>query len=272
MTELCHDRVLYLYGIVSSDRAMPLVSGATLEVVAFSALAAVVEPVPRDEFSPEALERRLAHLDWVAPLACKHAAVLDEIMRSGPIIPARLCTLFTSERALADALSGRAPEFRDALELLDGRQEWGCKLFYDEARVRALAAGHPGVAALASAAATANPGHAYVLRRQRDARLAEVAAARVDAAVSEVLGEIEPEIADVRFRALLAEAATGRPEPMALNAALLIDVERADALHAAAGALSSRLCSEGFTLELTGPWPPYSFCAGDPVADAGERA
>jgi hypothetical protein len=270
MRETRADQVLYLYGVVPAGRAVSTAGGAVLEVVPFSSLVAIVEPVPRDEFSPEVLEDKLQCVEWVAPLACKHTAVLDEIMRHGPVVPAPLCTLFSSASALAAALAERAQRFRDALRLLDGRQEWSCKLFYDEARLRAVTgANDPGVRALESAAVTASPGKAYVLRKQRDARLAEVVELRIDAVVEDIVAEVDPEIADVRFRALLAEAATGRPEPMALNAAVLVDVERTSALHATVGALSVRLGDEGFALELTGPWPPYSFCDGSP-ADAGE--
>ena len=128
-----------------------------------------------------------------------------------------------------------------------------------------------------TAALVASPGQAYVLRKQRDVRLAEVVTARVDAVIDEIVdavtGEVglalDPERACVRFRELLAEAATGRPEPMALNAALLVDVERAEALRASVGALRARLAAEGFALELTGPWPPYSFCGGELASSFG---
>jgi len=270
MTEADGDRALYLYGVVRDGQPVPA-CGPVVEVVSCSSLAAVVESVPRHEFSSDALEVKLQCIDWVAPLARKHSAVLGQLMRHGPVVPARLCTLFSSASALAIALTEGAQRFHDALRLFDGRQEWSCKLFYDHARLRAIAcADDPGVRALASRAATASPGNAYVLNKQRDARLSEVVAARIDAIVDEVIVQIDPEVADLRLRALLAEAATGRPERMALNAALLVDVERATALHTSLGALRSRLGGEGFALELTGPWPPYSFCDGEPGSGALE--
>jgi len=272
MSDASGDRILYLYGVVANDRPVRPAGGAALEVVSCSSLIAIVEAVSRDEFSPEALDDRLACIDWVVPLARKHTAVLEEIMRDGPVIPARLCTLFSHASAVADALAHSAQRFHDALRLIRGRQEWSCKVFFDEARLRAVAGtDDPGLQALDTAALVASPGQAYVLRKQRDVRLAEVVTARVDAVIDEIVdavtGEVglalDPERACVRFRELLAETATGRPEPMALNAALLVDVERAEALRASVGALRARLAAEGFALELTGPWPPYSFCGGE---------
>ncbi len=280
MIDASGDRILYLYGVVANDRTVRPAGGA-LEVVSCSSLIAIVEAVPRDEFSPEALDDRLQRIDWVAPLARKHTAVLEEIMRHGPVIPARLCTLFSHASAVADALNHSSQRFHDALRLIRGRQEWSCKLFYDEAQLRAIAgADDPGLRALDSAALGASPGQAYVLRKQRDVRLAEVVAARVDAVVDEIIDAVSREVglaidaesACVRFRELLAEAATGRPEPMALNAALLVDVGRAEALRVLVDALRAGLAEDGFALELTGPWPPYSFCEGELTSRFGEEA
>ncbi len=53
---------------------------------------------------------------------------------------------------------------------------------------------------------------------------------------------------------------------MVLNAAYLLDDDRADSFAAAVRALSDRY--PGLRLELTGPWPPYSFAAAE-SADRG---
>jgi hypothetical protein len=50
---------------------------------------------------------------------------------------------------------------------------------------------------------------------------------------------------------------------MILNVAYLIDDDRADAFAAAADELRARL--SGVRIELTGPWPAYSFTELDPT-------
>jgi hypothetical protein len=65
---------------------------------------------------------------------------------------------------------------------------------------------------------------------------------------------------ETRLRSLLSGAATGRREAMVVNVALLVDTAGCPALHTAVGELDAHLRTEGFALELTGPWPPYSFC------------
>jgi hypothetical protein len=272
MAELERDQVLYLYGVVRGGQRIPAAGATALKAVPFSSLVAVVERVPASELEPEALEQKLQCLEWVAPLARRHAAVLEEVMRHGPVVPARICTLFSSADALAGALAENARRFEDALRRLDGRQEWGLKLFCDEERLRAaIGSSDPRARALDAAARAASEGQAYVLRKQRDGHVAAVAADRIEEVTGEVLDALAAD-ADARLRAPLAAAATGRREAMVLNAALLVDQASVAALHAAADELASRLRDEGFALELTGPWPPYSFCDdsdddGDPDSD-----
>jgi hypothetical protein len=252
--------VLYLYGVVPGGQAVPSPRGATLRAVPFGSLVALVELVPSSEFSATELEQKMQRIDWVGPLACKHAAVLEDIMRHGPVVPARLCTLFTSAGSLAGSLAEEAPRFQDALRWLGGRQEWGLKLFCDEGRLRALVgAADPRARALEAAAGDASEGQAYVLRKQRDGRVAAVAGARIEEIAGEVIDTLAELVADTRLRALLSAAVTGRRDAMVMNAAVLADRTAEAALRDAVAELAAQLAEDGFSLELTGPWPPYSF-------------
>jgi hypothetical protein len=54
---------------------------------------------------------------------------------------------------------------------------------------------------------------------------------------------------------------------MVLNGAYLVDVTRADEFADAVD--SSAAVQPALRLELTGPWPPYSFTAGEPAEADG---
>lgn len=266
-------QILYLYGVVPNGQPLPTSEAVALETVPFADLAAVVEHVPASEFSAEALEQRLQSVDWVAPLARKHSAVLNDVMQHGPVVPARLCTLFSSADALIGSLAENEQRFRDALSLLKGREEWGLKVFCHEETLRSMAGSiDPQVKALDAAAATASPGQAFVLRKKRDGRLAEVVSARIEEVLDEVLDAIASVAADTCLRPLLSEPATGRREAMVMNAALLVDVAASSALGTTTEELVSRFCTEGFVVELTGPWPPYSFCDDDAARDGADES
>lgn len=256
-------QVLYLYGVVPGGQRLDMSDVATVEAVHFSTLVALVELVSWSEFSSQMLEQKLQSVDWVAPLARKHSAVLEEAMQYGPVIPAPLCALFSSARAVTGLLARNEQRFQEKLSWLAGRQEWGLKVFCNEDRLRStISSSQPELQALEAAAAGGSPGQAYVLRKKRAGRLSEVVSSRIDEVVEEALDVFSSLAVGIRLRPLLSEASSGRREPMVLNAALLVEIEACPRLRAAVGELGPPLGAEGFALHMTGPWPPYSFCDG----------
>jgi hypothetical protein len=181
------------------------------------------------------------------------------------VVPARLYTLFSNPQAVQLSLAEHEEKFLAVLDRIRGREEWGVKLFCAEDRLRTLCAADPEAQELEAMLVGAGPGHAYVLRKQRDAWLAAAVAARVEEAVGDALDVLEPGTADLQpLRVNLPLAA----EPpggvtMVLNLAALVDLTRQPAFQSAVKRLARRWRGEGFTFEVSGPWPPFSFCSGD---------
>jgi hypothetical protein len=253
--------ILYLYGVIPGGQPLPEDKPAQVEALRFSTIAAIVEPVLASEFASETLDQKLQSVDWVAPLARKHNAVLEGAMRLGPVVPARLCTLFSDVPSLSKQLAQNEQRFAEWLNWLKDRQEWGIKVFCSEEKLRSSLV--PTVVesqAIEAAVANGNAGLAYVLRKKLDSRLTDEVSARIDEVVEIGNEAIASLCVECRQRALLSEASTGRKDAMVLNAAILVDVEACDRLHAEVDMLASRFDVEGFSFELTGPWPTYSFC------------
>jgi hypothetical protein len=261
------DELLYLYGIVRRDAPLKvpmLWGGTTLGAVVHHGLAALVETVSAAEFSPEVLEVCLAKVDWVARVARKHETTLEAVMLDGPVIPARLCTLFTNEQAVQELLENGEDDFAATLERIDGAEEWGVKVYCNEAVVRNHAEATDSRArGFADAANLVSPGQAHVLRKKRDARILEVAAQKTTEVSERVLDEIETLDVETCLRPLLLEAATERKEKMVLNVAVLVNAGDVLALGKKLDALAQKLVPDGFILDRCGPFPPYSFTRND---------
>jgi hypothetical protein len=261
------DRVLYLYGVIPCDQEVPRGDGIALASVSHGALKAVVEPVSALEFSPALLDQKLQSLDWVAVIARKHEAVLEQAMCHGAVIPARLCTLFSRDDAVKRTLVEHHDRFLATLSRLKGREEWGLKVFCDDARLKvAVTADNPDLQDDEAAMAAASPGHAFVLRKKHEARLEEMALAHLDALLDQIIEGVEHVSDDVRVRAILPASATEGSDPMVLNLAALVNVTNRAAFIDAVSEMQTAFSVEGLTCELTGPWAAYSFCD-----DAGER-
>jgi hypothetical protein len=63
-----------------------------------------------------------------------------------------------------------------------------------------------------------------------------------------------------RMTAVQQLALTGKPQPMILNAAYLVERSAVEELKQEVDRLAERYHDIGLLFELTGPWPPHNFC------------
>ncbi|MFL6073923.1 MAG: GvpL/GvpF family gas vesicle protein [Mycobacteriales bacterium] len=226
------------------------VAGEPVRVIEEAGLVAAVGDVDLADFGAEALRRHLEDLDWLAARTRAHHAVVTAVAARGPVLPLRFASVYLGEDRVRALLAGRRDDLRAALRRVVGRSEWG---------VKAYAAGSPAGAPAGTGepAAESRPGTAYLRRRQADLAAREEArraatdqAERVDDALRRlaVAGRRHPP-QDARL--------SGKPHRMVLNSSYLVDDGRADEFTATVGSLAGR--HPGVQLELTGPWPPYSF-------------
>jgi hypothetical protein len=232
-----------------------------VRTVACSELAAVIGSVSLERFGETALRRNLEDLPWLEACSRTHHRVVEAVARSGPVVPMPLATVFRDDTGVLGMLAERRADIVSALRRVNGRAEWGVKVYYDpEVAVQ-------GADRTTDASEDRQPvgsGRAYL--HQRQAQLSAEESARNAAAVG--AHEVH------RTLAQLAAATHSRPpqDPrlrrgslrMVLNNAYLLDDDRVEKFVTAAAALDDR--HDAVRVELTGPWPPYSFTAlGDPA-------
>jgi hypothetical protein len=251
----------YLYCVAHGKRAPALGraprglpgAGPVRAVDAGDGLWIVVADAPLARYGAAPVEARLRDLDWVAACATAHEAVVEHVARTHTTIPLKLFTLFnTDERALAHIARLR-PALERAAERVAGRQEWGVRVHLDEARARRVQR-----ARATRATAGITSGTRFLLLKKQEQQALREALARGRADV------------DATFEALAQTADDARrrpPDPvdgtrLVLDAAFLLPPRRLTAFKRAARARATRLAQHGYTLTLSGPWPPYNFVGG----------
>lgn len=261
---------LYLYGIIPQGQALPaVIAAAPILPVVHSRLVAVCALVSPEDYAPAALEDKLQSVEWVGQLALRHEAVLEAAMAHGPVIPARLCTLFSSAAALAASLAENEQRYLALLARLGDRQEWGLKVLCDAKELQAaVTADDPTLRMLQQDLTTASPGSAYVLGKRVASRRKEVVAQRMDEATEEILTAVEQLTLEARLRPLPASREDGGAAAI-LNLAVLADAAALALFRRAVDNLAQGSLFDGFVFEMTGPWPPYSFCDEESTAGAG---
>jgi Gas vesicle synthesis protein GvpL/GvpF len=232
---------------VSPDRLAGLtgVAGQPVRTVTGGGLTAAVSTVSLAEFGEQPLRQRLEDLAWLEATARAHHQVIEALAR--PVLPLRLATIYHDDGSVTGLLAERQAELAAALDDMTARAEWGVKLFAAERPAAPDAPGPPG----------AGPGLSY-LRRRRHQLSAQEQARQAGAALAEqVHAELRGMAAAAQLRPAQAAELTGEHRTtMLLNATYLVDDDAAARFAAAVRGLGQR---HGVRIELTGPWPPYSF-------------
>jgi Gas vesicle synthesis protein GvpL/GvpF len=244
-----------LDGVAGVDPARPP------RVVRRAGLAAVAGDVALAEFGAAALKRNLEDVRWLERVARAHEAVLDRALQAGTVVPLRLCTVFAGDAAVLAMLDRERAALQAALDRLEGRAEWGVKLIADPGAVRAAAGGRSAAGAEERAGAPAS-GHAYLARKRRDRHAREEARRIAHEAARAVHTGLGAQAAAATVLRAPPRELSGDPGELVLNGAYLVDRARADEFRALAERLGEGQRPRGLRLEVTGPWPPYSF-AGD---------
>lgn len=255
-------RSVYLYALIRADAAdvarligvadsdgIRLISGGDLSLVVSDVSTAELE-VPDEELSEKG---RLAEM------AVAHDTVIRGLFEQGPVLPLRLATVVADDDAARQVLNDCAERALERLGRLENHKEWAVRLHRTGTTPSVNAVGGDSSRLDRSNAAQtdggARPsGTAYLQRRRDELRAAAESRSRDDA------------LKDDTHAALAghATAATRRPVGQAdqiLNAAFLVHAEREDAFLAESDLQAASLAAAGVSLDVIGPWPPYSFAA-----------
>lgn len=263
---------VWIYAVTGRVNAASLdqlegVGGGPVRAIAAGDLTAVVGDVGLAEFGEQALRRNLEDLDWLGATARAHHRVIDALAQLGPLVPIRLATVYSSDGGVAAMLAERDTDFRAALARIRGRTEWGVKAYAAAGRAEPQNASS---GAEAPASREPGAGTAYLQRRRGQLTAQKNARRRMLADAETIHAELSEHAVGARLHPPQAPQLTGSKALMILNAAYLLDDERGEDFASAVAALAERYPS--MELELTGPWPPYSFAADAEREDVSERA
>lgn len=206
--------------------------------VSFREIAAVISDTPEEV------------LDATRENVLAHERVNETVMRSFTVIPMSFGTVFKTRDDIVELLRGAYEAFRDVLEKMQDKVEFGLKVLWDrDVMVREIENDDEDIRRLKNEIA-AVPGSTYFARMQYGRQ--------IEAALQ---GRSEQYVADIfaQLRDVSVAARANKPigEKMIMNAAFLVSRDKETAFDGKVkevGALYDKL-----NFRYTGPWPPYNF-------------
>lgn len=233
-------RLVYGIGLASGDWQSPLPLGprrSPVDLLCEGELAAAFSGVADPCVSPS------------TPFLVAYAQVIEQLHRRGPILPMRYGCLLEGEAPIRDLLRVRRDDFLAALAEVDGCDEFGLRVLFDEKARQTNPSSCSGGTSLFALSPARGAGARYLADRnkryaEKDTRCehAADAAERLRAAFQGLFVRCEHEpAADTASMASLY---------------FLVRRENHGRFQAAFRDLQQKSADK---LLLTGPWPPYHF-------------
>ena len=257
---------LYLYCLARLSRLPPLplmgpgVDGRnSLAVATYQDLAAVWSPVPVEDFCGPEAEERLQDLTWIGPRVIRHQEVVAGVMRHSPVLPVRFGTIFASLANLEKVLQRHSNIIAGFLERLADQEEWAVKGMLDRPGAKAELFSLK-LALEAENLATLSPGKRYFEEQRLRAAGDQELQQWLQEVCRKLWADLRDYTAEVQERRRLSRETTGSDQDMVWNWALLVPKQSLDGFQAVIQNVNAQYAHRGLRLEVTGPWPPYSFC------------
>lgn len=251
--------LVYVHGAVRATSAprlgrspgMPGATGGPRVVALGGRHWMVVSDVPAALYGEAPLRLQLNDVEWRGRCAAVHHDALGRAMRSGPVVPLRLFTIFATEARALTHVRDALPTLSVLFDHLDGRVEYGVRLSW-------APGSSPGVTPAANRRPPQEAANGRDDLQRKRAVPPPRPAPRADEAVrGHVVALVRGLAIDTRERPLPSEGSR-----VWLDLAVLVPAARGPAFVRAVRAFDRELRAGGHELALTGPWPPFTFATG----------
>ncbi|MFC8195437.1 GvpL/GvpF family gas vesicle protein [Streptomyces sp. NPDC060006] len=262
----------YVYAVcrpfsTSLPRQLTGVGGVPPKQLVHHGLVAVVGQVSEEDFAEQPLRAHLEDLDWLGTTARAHQNVIDALTVVTSPLPLRLATVFRDDSGVRTMMEQREETFLRTLDRLDGRVEWGVKVYAESAETSgdAGAGGPSGVSANSGASAAAAgksvSGRDYLRQRRSQRKASEEKWEHAEEFARRLHGSLSGYAEDTRIHAPQNAALSRASGQNILNAAYLVPRSESEAFVELVDRTKDD--APGLRVELTGPWAAYSFSGED---------
>lgn len=261
---LRREEALYLYCLARSGLVREFVSPGDdthglVSVWTFSDLAAVASAVPIEQFSGPSAEALMNDLDWIGKRVVHHEVVVERVMRYSPVFPAGFGTLFSSFASLEKFLVKHHDTILEFLESVADSEEWAVKASLDRAAAKREAVA-TSLADKSEKVTDASLGARYLHEQRIRAETERQLGQWVKETCERVATNLYRHASRFCERPLISSSKPeAGPEIIGNWAFLVARLELANFYERVA--IANTDCARlGLSFEVTGPYPPYSFC------------
>jgi hypothetical protein len=253
--------LIYVYclsnGSPEPGRDMEL---AGLKSLAVGDFYVIVKYVHESEFSEENFKRNLSDIQWLETNAREHVGIISALMEQNTVIPFKFGTIFHAEDSLKKFITDYSGSLIENFHHIKRKEEWSVKIYCDRKSLcEQIDELSEEAAALEKKILVSSPGKAYLLKRKKTDLIENEMDRLCKKYGQEYFNQFKNLSESTNLNNLLPKEFTGREDTMILNAIFLVSKNNAIDFKNTADKLMEKHGDFGFFIEITGPWPPFSF-------------
>ncbi|MEI8004941.1 MAG: GvpL/GvpF family gas vesicle protein [Bacteroidota bacterium] len=255
------NELIYVYCIsVDPQELINELRSRGLKSICIDGFNVIIKNVQEKEFSEENLKQNIADLHWLEANAREHINVIGMIMGYTSVIPFKFGTIFNSRESLEKFIIAYSASLLRNFDFIRGKEEWSVKIYCNRKTLsKHIDELSEPAAALEKQIMASSPGKAFLLQRKK----ADLIQDEMDRICKECgqsyFNELSIQSEANSLNNLLPKEVTGREDTMILNAAFLVTKDKVTEFKGSVTKSASREVDSSFNVELTGPWPPFSF-------------
>ncbi|MFH1565099.1 MAG: GvpL/GvpF family gas vesicle protein [bacterium] len=245
------------------------IDGAKVFLVSHLGIEAVVSNIDIKKFASKEIERLAKEdVNWIIKHSAEHEKVVEqamglinhksEILNLQSVVPMKFGAIFNDKKNLEQVLKKSYQKFKNILKNLDGKEEWGVKVYVDEKRLRdELKNKNNAIKVKIEGAKELPKGADYFQELETEDMIKKTMWQEIDKQSESFFKKFKQVVCETQENKILAKEITGKNDPMVLNSAYLI--RKKSVKDFLKKVKETEDCNPAFIFECTGPWPPYNF-------------
>ncbi|WP_134699221.1 GvpL/GvpF family gas vesicle protein [Ammoniphilus sp. YIM 78166] len=260
-------RSIYMYGLIPTKETkqtdIPVFSGIDHSkgyLITIREISAIVTEVDATDFSQAQVDTLIKKTEWLREKALHHHECIALFHKLFTVFPMTFCTVFSNRNNLIETMDQKYEELVERLAYLEQKEEWNLKLFCNLDRFKAYVRQHnPVVEDYQGKLRGMSAGKKYIMQKKLEAifkaELEKEQWRRWEVVHQDLLGWAT----DSLIRKNWGKEVTLREEEMLFNYDYLVHKDCSSQFLERVIEKKTLLAELGWSLEISGPWPPYHF-------------
>lgn len=216
--------------------------------------------VSSNEFSEENLKKKFTDLAWIEANARDHVRIISGIMQKYTVIPFKFGTIFKTNESLKEFIQEYSASLAENFSAIQDKEEWSVKIYCDKKVLnRQMPELCEDIRLLERQILESSPGKAFLLNRKKNELMDQNVRRLMKTNGQKCYDEYNSISLASHINNILPREVTERQDDMILNAVFFIDKKKTVDFVRLAKLQEGKYRSVGFSFEVTGPWPPFSF-------------